>query len=130
MTESPRTIAQAFIAAINRQDVAAIADLMTENHRFTDSLGNVVEGRAAMRNGWAGYFRMVPDYAIAVDETYSDGSVVVMLGVAMGTYAKDGQLWEENKWKTQLALRAVIEDGKVSEWKVYADNEPMRRLMA
>jgi len=24
----------------------------------------------------------------------------------------------------------VIEDGKVAEWRVYADNEPMRRLMA
>jgi hypothetical protein len=83
-----------------------------------------------MRAGWAGYFRMIPGYTIAVEETYSDGPVVVMLGVAMGTYAPDGHLIAENRWKTTAALRAVIEDGEVSEWKVYADNDPIRRLMA
>src|SRR5208282_3806703 len=28
-----------------------------------------------------------------------------------------------------LAIRALIENGSVAEWRVYADNEPMRRLM-
>jgi ketosteroid isomerase-like protein len=130
MTESPITVAQAFIRAINRQDVEALSDLITDRYRFTDSLGNIVEGRTKMRAGWAGYFRMIPGYTIAVEETYSDGPVVVMLGVAMGTYAPDGHLIAENRWKTTAALRAVIEDGEVSEWKVYADNDPIRRLMA
>jgi steroid delta-isomerase-like uncharacterized protein len=130
MSKSERTVAQAFVRAINRQDVDALASLMTEDHRFTDSVANVVEGREKMRAAWAAYFRMVPDYNIAVEETYSDGSVVVMLGVVGGTYAPNGELMPENRWRTPAALRAVIEDGKVSEWKVYADNEPMRRLMA
>ena len=26
------------------------------------------------------------------------------------------------------ALRAVIRDGRIAEWHVYADNEPMREL--
>jgi hypothetical protein len=30
---------------------------------------------------------------------------------------------------TPAAFRALIEDGKVAEWRVYADNEPLRRLM-
>ncbi len=106
-----------------------LANLMTEDHRFTDPLANAVED--ARRCAPAGfYFRMVPDYTVAVEETYSDGPVVVLLGVAGGTYAPNGELKPENRWKTIAALRAVIEDGKVSEWKVYADNEPMRRLMA
>ena len=130
MSESAITVAQAFIRAINRQDADALAELMTEDHRFTDPLANVVEGREKMRAGWTAYFRMVPDYTVAVEETYSDGPVVVLLGVAGGTYAPNGELKPENRWKTIAALRAVIEDGKVSEWKVYADNEPMRRLMA
>jgi uncharacterized protein (TIGR02246 family) len=130
MSESERTVAQAFVRAINRQDVDALANLMTEDHRFTDPLANVVEGREKMRAGWAAYFRMVPDYTIAVEETYSDGPVVVMLGVVGGTYSPTGELKPENRWKITAALRAVIEGGKVSEWKVYADNEPMRRLMA
>jgi uncharacterized protein (TIGR02246 family) len=130
MSESTSAAAQAFIRAINRQDANALAELMTQDHHFTDSLDNVVAGREKMRAAWAAYFHMVPDYTIAVEETYSDGSVVVMLGVATGTYAPHGELKTENRWKTPAALRAVIEDGKVSEWKVYADNDPMRRLMA
>jgi uncharacterized protein (TIGR02246 family) len=130
MSASERTVAQAFVRAINRQDADALANLMTEDHRFTDALANVVEGREKMRAAWAAYFRLVPDYTIAIEETLSDGPVVVMLAVAMGTYAPNGELKPENRWKTPAALRAVIENGKVSEWTVYADNEPMRRLMA
>jgi ketosteroid isomerase-like protein len=130
MTNLTESVAVAFVSAINGQDVVALAALMTLNHRFVDSLGGVTEGRETMRAGWTGYFRMVPDYAIDIQETYSAGPVVVMLGVARGTYAPEGQLAEENRWQTPAALRAVIEDGKVAEWRVYADNEPMRRLMA
>ena len=72
---------------------------------------------------------MVPDYSIAVDESFTNGSVVVMLGMAQGTYAPDDLLRPENRWETQAAFRALIEDGKVAEWRVYADNEPMRQLM-
>ena len=129
MNNSPESVAQAFVRAINRQDVEALAGLMAPEHRFQDSLGNVVEGREKMRAGWAAYFRMVPDYSIAVDETFSDGPVVVMLGVAEGTYAPSAEQKPENRWKTALALRAQVEDGLVAEWRVYADNEPMLELM-
>jgi len=47
--------------------------LMTPGHRFVDSLGGVTEGREKMRAGWVGYFRMVPDYSIVVEETFCDG---------------------------------------------------------
>jgi limonene-1,2-epoxide hydrolase len=130
MTESSIVIAQRFVRAINRQDVDAIEKLMTGEHRFIDSLGNVVTGSVAMRAGWTGYFRMVPDYTITIDEIYSDGPVVIMLGAAQGTYSTGGALKPENRWSTPVALRAFVEDGKIAEWRVYADNEPIRKLMA
>jgi uncharacterized protein (TIGR02246 family) len=130
MTESSTAVAQQFVRAINRQDVHAMAALMTEGHRFIDSLGNVVTGSAAMRAGWAGYFRMVPDYSIAVEESYSDGPVAILLGTAQGTYAAGGELKPENRWTTPVAVRAFVEDGKIAEWRVFADNEPIRKLMA
>ena len=130
MTNRAESVAVAFARAISRQDVDALVELMTPEHRFIDSLGGATEGRETMRAGWAGYFRMVQDYAIDIEETYCAGPVVVMLGVVGGTYAADGQLSAENRWQTPAVLRAVIEDGKVAEWRVYADNEPMRRLMA
>ena len=148
MKETAECMARAFVAAINRQDVEGLAELMTEGHRFVDSLDNVMEGRETMRAAWAGYFRMVPDYTVDVEEVYcaarnleagpstalrfaqNDSSfVVVMLGVARGTYAPDGELKAENRWETPVALRALIVDGLVAEWRVYADNEPIRRLM-
>ena len=124
------TIAQAFVRAINRQDVDRLNALMSPAHRFIDALGKVVEGREKMRDGWAAYFRMVPDYSVAIEESYPSEPVVVMLGMAGGTYTRDGKLHPENRWQTPVAIRALIEDGLVAEWRVYADNEPIRKLMA
>ena len=95
-----------------------------------DSLGNTVEGQQKLREGWVAYFRMVPDYAVAIEESYPSGPVVVMLGIAQGTFTRDGVLRSENHWKTPVAIRALIEDGLVSEWRVFADNDPLRKVMA
>jgi len=130
MPKSPQTVAHAFVKAINHRDIDKLSELMSDDHRFVDSLGTVVQGREKMRDGWAGYFRMVPDYTATVDETFSEGAIVVMLGSAEGTYAKDGQLLPENFWRTPAAWRAQIKDEKIAEWRVYADNEPIRQLMA
>lgn len=75
------------MTAINRHSAADLAALMTEDHLFIDPLGSRVQGRDKMTAGWAGYFRMVPDYNITVDESYSAGATVVMLGTARGAYA-------------------------------------------
>ena len=130
MNDLAESVAQAFIRAINRQDVDALAELMTEQHRFIDSMGTVFDGRETLRRGWTKYFQMVPDYTVAVDETFCDGPVVAMLGTAQGTYAPHGELKPENHWTTPTAFRAFIQDGKVAEWRVYCDNEPMRQRMA
>ena len=53
MNDSAESVAQAFVRAINRQDVEGLFALMAPEHRFVDSLGNVVEGREKMRAGWA-----------------------------------------------------------------------------
>jgi uncharacterized protein (TIGR02246 family) len=129
MPDSPTSIAQAFVRAINRHDTDALAELMSPEHCFIDSLGNTVRGREKMQGGWAAYFMMVPDYQIAVEETYTGGPAVLMVGEAEGTYSPNGKLTSENHWKTPAVFRALIEDGSVAEWRVYADNEPIRQRM-
>jgi ketosteroid isomerase-like protein len=52
MSQSPESIVLAFVNAINRQDIDALMEMMTPEHRFVDSLGSVVEGREKMRAGW------------------------------------------------------------------------------
>jgi ketosteroid isomerase-like protein len=130
MSVSAESVARAFVQAINTHDVNALVELMLIDHVFVDSLGTAIGGKETMRKGWEGYFRMVPDYTLTIEETYSSGDVTVMLGVAHGTYTTDGRLLPENEWKTPGAFKAVIEDGKVKEWRVYADNEPIRQLMS
>jgi uncharacterized protein (TIGR02246 family) len=123
-------IAHAFVNAINHRNPEEIASLMTEDHVFIDSLGTRVTGRQNMQKGWEGYFSMVPDYTITIDETLADGSVVVMLGAAQGTYSSGGPLKPENRWQTPAAWRVVVRGSLIAEWRVYADNEPIRRIMA
>jgi len=107
------------VHVINTQNVDALAASMTPDHKFTDSLGNVVTGRDTMRSGW--------DYSITVEEMHGDGDV--LLGTAQGTYKGKEGLSAENLWQTPATARARSEDGLVAEWRVYADNEPSRALM-
>jgi ketosteroid isomerase-like protein len=124
------SIAHAFVAAINHQSAKEIASLMTEDHVFIDSLGLQIGGREPMKKGWQAYFNMVPDYSISLDETFVDGPVVIMLGVARGTCSSGGSLKPENRWQTPAAWRVVVRGSLVAEWRVYADNEPIRQIMA
>lgn len=130
MNDLAASVAHAFVRAINRQDVDALVALMSEEHQFIDSLGNVTVGREKMRTGWGMYFKMVPDYNVAIEETLRDGPVVVMLGTAHGTYSLDGKLKPENEWTTPTALRALIQEQKVTQWRVFCDNEPIRQRIA
>ena len=40
-----------FVTAINSHDVGTIAQLMTADHAFVDSLGNRVQGATSMETG-------------------------------------------------------------------------------
>ena len=128
--KSPEAVAHAFVNAINRHDPEALVAQMTPGHCMIDGLGNRLEGRENLRSAWVGYFRMVPDYEVTVEETISSGPAVVMLGMARGTYTRDGQLHPENRWQTPLAVRAQVKDGLLDEWRIFADNEPIRQVMA
>ncbi len=129
-SESVSRVVRAFVDAINRRSAEAIAAIMTDDHVFVDSLGTKVEGKQRMKAGWEGYFRMVPDYSITIEETFVDGAVVVMLGSAQGTSSADGTLRPENCWSTPASWRALTRGSQVAEWRIYADNEPIRQIMA
>ena len=136
--------AREFVAAINRQDVDGVVQWMTPDHQFIDSLGHSARGAESMREGWNLYFQMVPDYSIEVHEEFVEEDRVVLLGMARGTYAHafddvqamglpqqmtDGGSKRPMRWQTPAAFRARIANGKIAEWRVYADNEPLRKLM-
>ena len=126
---TPKQVAIKFAEAISSRYVDALYELMTEDHTFIDGMGQTVSGRERMRDGWRGYYSMVPDYAIEVTEAFESGNTVAMLGEAFGTFSSDGTIKKENFWKVPAAWRAVIDGDKVRQWQVYADNEPIREIM-
>jgi ketosteroid isomerase-like protein len=130
MTEhTPASVALAFVEAINGRNLAAMVHLMTDDHVFTDSLGAQMRGKQEMRAAWIGYAVMIPDYHITVEHIFTSGSIVALLGRASGTFSTDGKLLPKNRWEIPAAWRLLIDGGRVAEWQVYADNEPVRSIM-
>jgi len=122
-------VAEKFAEAINAHDVDGLTKLMSSDHVLIDTLGNKFPA-SALRSGWQQYFTMVPDYWIEVDQIVSDGNVIFLCGSAGGTYTPKGwTIKPENRWKTPAVWRALIKSGKVAEWQVYCDNEPIRERM-
>jgi ketosteroid isomerase-like protein len=119
-----------FLERINQRDADALAEMMTEDHVFIDSLGQALTGRENMRLGWRGYYAFCPDYWVAHEEILSNGGLVAVFGAAGGTIAADGKLLPGNKWRTSAAWLATVERGLIKQWRVYADNKPVYDIMA
>jgi uncharacterized protein (TIGR02246 family) len=126
---NPIEVVQKFEEAINARNTEAICALMTADGEFIDSLGNRIQGQAKLRAAWDGYFKMVPDYSISHSEIFANGNTVAVFGSAQGTFSKDGEIKKENSWRMPAAWRAVVKEGKIAVWQVYADNEPIRAVM-
>jgi ketosteroid isomerase-like protein len=121
MTSDEIDVVKAFIAAINRRNPSEISVLMTDDHTFIDSAGRIESGRANMTTGWEAYFRMFPDFEIQVESILGDKSLVAVFGSASGTYNGKRGLVPENRIKMTAAWRAIVANGKIKLWQVYAD---------
>jgi ketosteroid isomerase-like protein len=127
---SPVETVLEFMQRINQHDAAKLAALMTEDHVFLDALGHAVRGRENMRAGWLGYYKMCPDYWVSHEAVFANGSRVAVFGEAGGTIARDGKLLPENEWRIPAAWLVFVENGLVTEWRVYADNKPVYDILA
>jgi ketosteroid isomerase-like protein len=119
-----------FLKRINQHNADKLAELMTEDHIFIDSLGQSVRGRENMRFGWRNYYAFCPDYWISHEEIFPSGGLVAVFGAAGGTIAADGKLPPENRWRTSAAWLAIVQGSLVREWRVYADNKPVYDIIA
>jgi uncharacterized protein (TIGR02246 family) len=127
---NPIEAALAFFEAINAHDADKLAELMTEDHVFTDSLGASIHGRENMRAGWRGYFAFCPDYRVSQSAIFSDGETVAAFGLAGGTVSVNGQMAAANKWQISAAWRVVVHSGRIREFQVYADSKPVYEILA
>ncbi len=111
----------AFVSAINRRDPRLLGELMTDNHRFVDSMGDEVVGRARVVAGWTAYVALFPDYEVFVEERLADGDRVALFGRTRAVHSASGR-----EVRMKAAWLAKVTGNQVSEWSVYADNEPTR----
>ena len=128
--EDPVKVVLKFIDHINEHDPDALAEMMTDDHIFVDSLGTTIQGKETMRNGWIHYFSTFPDFTITCTEILRNGDTLGMFASASGTYSPDGELRKENHWQMPAAWRAVVKDDRIAAWHVYTDNHPVFEIMA
>lgn len=65
-----------FLERINQRDPNKLAELMSEDHSFIDSLGGVNRGREKMRAGWRMYYGMCLDYWATHEDIFPNGDRV------------------------------------------------------
>ncbi|MBV6477451.1 MAG: hypothetical protein HGGPFJEG_00190 [Ignavibacteria bacterium] len=120
--------AVSFIENINKHDLDGLFKLMTDDHKFIDSMGIVISGKREMRKAWQSYFKWFPDYNITLLHTLLTDDSVAFFGIAKGTF--DSNLTNEgNKFEIPASWRAKIKDKKISEWQAIADNEVVRDIL-
>ena len=124
-----RAVVEAMVAAINSGRAERVAAAMRMDGVLVDSLGRRIEGRAALTDGWRGYFRLFPDYRIEVDGLITDEQEALLHGRARGTLHRDGHPVKAGGWEIPAAWRAVSDGRKIALWQVYADNKPVYALL-
>ena len=129
MKKTAADIALDFIDHINSHDIPNLANLMTDDILFADALGQEIRGIRHFEKGWEAYFTWFPDYSIQVDDVFSHGPVAGLFGSAQGTYSVGGKLLPENRWKIPASWKALVRGERIAEWRVYADNEPVWKIM-
>ena len=125
----PDRLALKYVNEVNRHDIDALRGLMTPDFWFIDSLGQELRGQERMLDAWKLYFTQFPDYRIVIRDHLAVGSLVALFGTASGTYAVNGDLPHGNRWSMPAAWRAVVRGGHIAEWQVYADNEPVWKVL-
>jgi len=121
---SPEEITLEFVERINARDPDGLAELMTDDHTFIDSGGDVERGRDVMRKGFAEYFSSFPNYRINVSKVCTSGDAVAIVGKSTGSHVP-----AELEPKETVLWIARIRDGLVAEWRIYTDLEQVKKTL-
>ena len=105
-------VVAAFNDAINAADLERLEALMTEDHRFVDSAGQEVAGRAACVDAWRGFFASFPDYRNVFEQIRE---------VAPGELVVDGRsVSSDPRLDGPARWSATVVGGQVRRWQVGA----------
>jgi len=127
--KEPVAVVLNFMERINSGNVDAIFAALTPDHIFVDALNAKFVSRETMCTAWRYYIKMIPDYKVSHEEIFAKGDTVAIFGTSRGTFSEDGKIKKENFWEIPAAWKAAVRDGLVAYWQVFADNQPVRKLM-
>jgi hypothetical protein len=94
---------------------------MPDDHTFVDTEGGVVSGKGECLAAWRGFFAAFPDYRNVFASLSADGDTVTIVG---RSECSEPSLHGPALWT------ATVRDGKVAQWRVYADTFENRRRLA
>jgi peptidase E/ketosteroid isomerase-like protein len=117
-----------FIGMINAHDLDSMANYVTPDHSFYDSMGVDVSGITNLKDAWRSLFSLFPDYKIEVKEVMVEGREAVIFGEISGTFSFSTPGEKERMWKVPSAWKVTVNDDKIQEWRVYTDMEPIREV--
>ncbi len=129
-TEDSINTVKEYINRINSHDIKGLLDLTDDNASFIDSMGINTTGKYEIQNAWDVLLTFFPDYAVEIKDMISRNGTVALFGKAKGTLATDGKILEENKFEIPASWTALVKEGKITKWRVYADNEQVRKLIS
>lgn len=123
-------VVRKYIKLINAHDITGLIEMTADDAVFIDSMGINTEGKYEMQKAWDVLLTFFPDYTVKAKEIISKNGMVAVFGTAKGTLATDGKILAENKFEIPASWTAAVEYGKITKWRVYADNQPVRKLIA
>lgn len=56
--------------------------------------------------------------------------VVAVFGRADATFARGRELRPEDHWRLPAAWMAVVRGGRIAQWNVYCDSEPVCKIIS
>ena len=119
-----------FIEAINTHNLEQLTDLMTDDHIFVDTLGRRMSGLEEIREEWRKFMDVFPDYKVTVADILQKENVIGIIGRASGTYTLKGKQVSNGHWEIPAAWKAIVKDGRIAQWQIIADFEPVRQIKA
>jgi hypothetical protein len=118
INQHPVDIALRFVEHINRQNLPGLASLMTDDHTFIDLSGDVHSGLETMRQGWAEYFDLCPEYMIHIAEIFLCGDDVILVGRTTGSHTRQPR--HEEIRETIIWIATIMAE-QVSRWQIADD---------
>lgn len=111
---TPTAVATEFNDHVNDANLRALASLLSEDHRFIDSLGNMVTGKPACIAAWNGFFQAFPGYSNTFERFHEVDRTVLITGFSKCPTHRE--LTGPAIWT------ATVVADRLTEWRVFEDN--------